>query len=82
MSMTVVGQYALHGFFILSGYLMTYVMHNTYGYSAKGIVYFGVNRFLQLFPAYWAICVPMVACISYAGVDYARTFNPNMGIPD
>jgi len=36
LSIPVIGHYAVHGFFILSGYLMTFIMVNSYGYSFKG----------------------------------------------
>ena len=32
----VMGAYAVFGFYILSGYLMTLIMHVSYGYSTSG----------------------------------------------
>ncbi|MDO6686120.1 MULTISPECIES: acyltransferase family protein [unclassified Agarivorans] len=51
------GRFAVFGFYILSGYLMTYVMHNSYGYNASGRKRFALNRFLRLFPPYWFACL-------------------------
>jgi peptidoglycan/LPS O-acetylase OafA/YrhL len=48
--------YAVWGFFALSGFLMTNVLQRKYGSSAEGLVDFGVNRFLRIFPAYWVAC--------------------------
>jgi peptidoglycan/LPS O-acetylase OafA/YrhL len=31
------GRFAVFGFYILSGYLMTYVMHQSYGYNLAGV---------------------------------------------
>ena len=47
------GLYAVFGFFVLSGYLMTLIMSESYGYTRKGIAAFTVNRFLRIFPIYW-----------------------------
>lgn len=47
------GTYAVFGFYILSGYLMTTIMHESYGYSFSGKVKFAINRFLRIFPTYW-----------------------------
>ncbi|UPW19928.1 acyltransferase [Agarivorans sp. TSD2052] len=51
------GRFAVFGFYILSGYLMTYVMQNSYGYSNSGRKRFALNRFLRLYPAYWFACI-------------------------
>jgi peptidoglycan/LPS O-acetylase OafA/YrhL len=47
------GLYAVFGFFMLSGYLMTLIMHESYGYSRRGILGFAFNRFLRIYPMYW-----------------------------
>lgn len=51
LSVPVIGHYAVHGFFILSGYLMTLIMNRTYGYSIRGFCSYSVNRILRLYPA-------------------------------
>lgn len=48
-----VGAHAVVGFYMLSGYLMTRVLHDTYGTDARNIERFLINRFLRVFPAYW-----------------------------
>ncbi len=82
MSITIIGQYAVHGFFILSGYLMTLIMQRTYGYTPSGVAAFAANRFLRLYPSYWVLCVPMILFITWAGRDAASSFNPSMGLPE
>lgn len=81
MSITVIGQYAVHGFFILSGYLMTHIMTRNYGYTFAGMQAFCINRFLRLFPSYWFLCVLILPILYFAGIQNASAFNYNMGIP-
>ncbi|GAA4290490.1 acyltransferase family protein [Aestuariibaculum suncheonense] len=76
-----IGQYAVHGFFILSGYLMTYIMHHTYGYDLKGIFRFGINRFLRLYPTYWFILLVSILIIYFYGEDYSRAYKDALYIP-
>ena len=38
------GTYAVFGFYVLSGYLMTMVLHRTYGYSISGFSRYALNR--------------------------------------
>ena len=47
------GLYAVFGFFVLSGYLMTRVLHRTYGYGLRGLLAYR-DRALRIYPAYWA----------------------------
>lgn len=54
------GNYSVHFFFILSGFLMTYVMCENYHFDARGIKLFWVNRFLRLYPIYWLL---LLICI-------------------
>ncbi|MEC5216764.1 peptidoglycan/LPS O-acetylase OafA/YrhL [Actimicrobium sp. GrIS 1.19] len=49
--------YAVWGFFVLSGYLMTYVLSNKYGVDQAGLKDFAFNRFLRIFPLYWIACI-------------------------
>ena len=48
-----IGNYSVSFFFLLSGFLMTLIMHETYGYSLKGFKIFWANRILRLYPIYW-----------------------------
>lgn len=51
--MPVIGGYAVFGFYILSGYLMTLIMHKNYGYTRDGVARYAINRFLRIYPIYW-----------------------------
>jgi peptidoglycan/LPS O-acetylase OafA/YrhL len=44
--------YAVWGFFVLSGYLMTLVLTTRYGTTADGIRQFAVNRLRRIYPSY------------------------------
>ena len=60
------GRFAVFSFYILSGYLMTYVMHVNYGYQIRGKYKFALNRALRLFPTYWAACLlTIILAISF-----------------
>ena len=50
-----VGAHAVAGFYIISGYLMTKVIHDVYGLSGRGAGRFIANRFLRIYPPYWIV---------------------------
>jgi peptidoglycan/LPS O-acetylase OafA/YrhL len=52
-----IGRWAVFGFFILSGYLMTLILQGSYGYSIMGLRRYAVNRFLRIYPTYWVILI-------------------------
>jgi peptidoglycan/LPS O-acetylase OafA/YrhL len=49
------GNIAVFAFYTLSGYLMTRVLNERYGFTPRGTVAFLLNRVLRLWPAYLAI---------------------------
>ena len=49
--------YSVWGFFVMSGYLMTYVLRYKYGSTVTGLAEYGFNRFIRIFPSYWIACV-------------------------
>jgi len=59
-----VGWQAVFAFYTLSGYLMTRVLQERYGFSLLGMRAFALNRVLRLYPAY----------LSVAGVTLLMTF--------
>ena len=73
---------AVFCFFMLSGYLMTFVMHETYGYSSAGIRRFAVSRFFRVYPPYWAGCVMSLALIALLGNDTTRTLHRHIFLPE
>jgi peptidoglycan/LPS O-acetylase OafA/YrhL len=77
-----IGPYAVYSFFVLSGFLMTMIMQETYGYSLSGFKSYAFNRFLRLYPVYWALLVIIVIFILVVGQDFSLAFHPTMMIPD
>jgi peptidoglycan/LPS O-acetylase OafA/YrhL len=74
--------YAVWGFFVLSGYLMTYVLRNKYGFEAPGLRAYAYNRFIRIMPTYYlAAVVGVVTIIALKNcVDLTR-LNPQFAMP-
>lgn len=75
--------YAVWGFFVLSGYLMTYVLTEKYGPTLPGLRDYAFNRFLRIYPTYWLSCLIGVAALVILpryGVT-PSTLNPAFHVP-
>lgn len=48
--------YAVWGFFLVSGYLMTLGMRSRYADGLQGLRDYAINRFLRIYPAYYLAC--------------------------
>lgn len=81
LAIPVIGDHALHGFFVLSGFLMTRVMNQTYGYSLPGIRSFLVNRALRLYPVYWATLAISALIIWQLGESNSREYRNFLYLP-
>jgi peptidoglycan/LPS O-acetylase OafA/YrhL len=46
---------SVFGFYVLSGFLMTLILNENYGFGPFGFFRFWVNRFLRLLPSYYLI---------------------------
>lgn len=80
--LSIIGSFAVYGFFILSGYLMTLVTNKRYGFTADGIKKFLLNRFLRIYPTYWlSILISIVLLIIYGQSDLQQ-FNDKIKYPD
>lgn len=51
--------YAVWGFYCLSGYLMTLILNEKYGFSFRGVAAYAANRALRIYPGYYAVCAIM-----------------------
>jgi peptidoglycan/LPS O-acetylase OafA/YrhL len=80
--MPVIGGYAVFGFYILSGYLMTLIMHKNYGYSRVGLARYAANRFLRIYPIYWLSCLVSLLLIHFLGEGYVRNYHSSIYYPD
>lgn len=49
------GVYAVFCFYLLSGYLMTLVLNERYGFNFDGLSRYAINRILRIFPPYLAV---------------------------
>lgn len=75
--------YAVWGFFALSGFLMCAILLDKYGLSASGLRAYAFNRFLRIFPVYYAASVLGIVVIVWAtknNVDL-KILNPEFGLP-
>lgn len=79
---SVIGWYAVFGFYVLSGFLMTKVMHDKYSYTVGGRVAFAVNRVLRLFPLYWIAAMFSLSIVMIYGEEIAKAHNSSIYIPE
>lgn len=76
-----VGTYAVQAFFILSGYLMTLILQEKYGFTLAGFQRFVVNRFLRIYPSYYAALACSLLCLLVFGSTFVTAFHPQMRWP-
>ena len=65
------GLFAVFGFYLISGYLITTILNETYHFRFSAFV---VNRFLRLFPIYYVVGVATIPVIILS--DNASGFHP------
>ncbi len=67
-----IGHIAVMAFFVLSGYVITWVMNNKYPANAAGTKAFLMGRFIRIYPLYWTI-ITVIVIVLYlttpAGVE-------------
>ena len=78
----VLGGYAVFGFYILSGYLMTFIMQKNYGYSRSGQIKYALNRILRIYPIYWLACGFSLVLIAWFGQSVTAAFHPDIAKPE
>ena len=76
------GEYAVFTFFCLSGYLMTFIMQQNYGYSKEGRKKYFFNRLLRIYPLYFAACLFSLLVIFWLGEGYTSNLIFNLKYPD
>ena len=74
------GAFAVFGFYLLSGYLITMVLGRTYAWSGTGLARFVSNRALRVYPPYWALALCSLAVI-VAFPETAESLNPRLQVP-
>jgi len=50
------GVYAVFAFFVLSGYVVCYILKYSYLPKHRGVSKYLLNRALRIFPTYWVVC--------------------------
>lgn len=55
--------YSVFAFYVLSGFLMTLVLNESYDFSRAGLKRFAWNRFLRIYPAYYTVILLAVVWI-------------------
>jgi peptidoglycan/LPS O-acetylase OafA/YrhL len=81
LEIPVIGEYAVFSFFVLSGFLMTTIMHESYGYDSNGRRRYALNRFLRLYPSYWVSAIIALVVILYCGETFVRSYKNIMFMP-
>lgn len=76
-----IGAYAVFGFYILSGYLMTVIMQNNYGYTWSGVFNYAICRFLRIYPLYWVSIAFSAILIVYVGEQFSSYYHSSMFFP-
>ncbi len=76
-----VGGFALYSFYILSGYLMTLIMNQNYGYHVAGIKAYLLNRFLRIYPPYWFVAGLTLVALMFVPAMFS-TMHPGLRVPE
>lgn len=77
-----IGEYAVFGFYSLSGYLMTLIMQQNYHYTARGIGKYALNRFLRIYPIYWISILLSLLLIAVMGENVTRNYHHAIFLPE
>jgi peptidoglycan/LPS O-acetylase OafA/YrhL len=75
--------YAVWGFYLLSGYLMSLILNEKYGFNTKGLLAFFTNRAIRIYPAYLTALILGVCTLHYlnnTGIS-PQQFNPQFQLP-
>lgn len=76
------GHFAVYTFFILSGYLITYIVKNKYGKSLKGLKLYAQTRILRIYPTYLFALVVSVAIFLFIPSSFLIDFYKTLQIPN
>ena len=74
------GVYAVFCFYLLSGYLMTLILNERYGFNFDGLRRYAINRALRIYPPY--IVVILIAILVVRLIpEVANYINPALSMP-
>jgi peptidoglycan/LPS O-acetylase OafA/YrhL len=74
------GIYAVFSFYMLSGFLMTLVLNEKYGFTRAGLVRYFKNRALRIYPPYYAVIFATVFVL-YLWMPEGFKLHNNIRIP-
>jgi peptidoglycan/LPS O-acetylase OafA/YrhL len=77
-----IGGYAVFGFYMISGYLMTLVVQHVYKYSIPGFLRYALNRFLRIYPSYWVSVGFSLFLLYCLGSDFFSAYRRTIDIPE
>ncbi len=72
---------AVVSFYVISGFLMTLILNQTYGFKPAGFGAFWRARLLRLMPSYWVGCAMSLVLILVLADGVAQGWNPKLVIP-
>lgn len=75
--------YSVWGFYVLSGFLMTLILTQKYGFSCEGLRKYVFNRFLRIYPSYFVGCIfgiIVLVLVIQSGMD-THALNPAFHYP-
>ena len=75
--------YAVWGFYLLSGYLMSLILNEKYGFDSIGLIAFFANRAIRIYPAYLTALILGIFTLHYfnnLGIN-PQQFNPQFQLP-
>lgn len=75
-----VGAHAVTAFYMISGYLMTKVIHEVYGLTLHGTGRFLMNRFLRIYPPYLFFVAVSLILLALFPTTFGQTYS-NMQMP-
>jgi len=76
-----VGRLAVFSFYVISGYLMTAIIRETYGTTAKGLARYATNRLLRIYPTYLIVFFTAAAFFSLFDRPELLKFDSNISTP-
>ncbi len=76
----ILGGVPVFGFFCLSGFIITKIIHETYGSTLTGKLYFIINRTLRIYPTYYLCLIIGILCILLTG-NLSYRMHPSLLFP-
>ena len=76
--------FAVWGFYLISGYLMAFILHHHYGFAKKNLITFFKNRLIRIYPGYYfSLFLGLITyyLMSINHLDLA-SLNPEFGYPN